>query len=285
MLGLLPEIRRAELTINLDLTASEIARWDNISRKMYVPFHDDGVLSQFEGYEKLSELDWDAYRARYSNIQRLDLILEGEGDSANRYKLSKQPDTLMLFYLFSAEELTELFLRLGYPFQSASIPQNVDYYTNRSSDGSTLSRVVNAWVLARSDRARSMRFFAQALQSDVSDIQDGTTAEGVHLGAMAGTVDIVQRVWTGIEIKDDVLRFNPELPHDIEYLELRIRYRGHSIDLRLDHETLTLHVHSGAAAPMPLLVGGEKYELQSGTTRVFPLTTRATEEAHAQAHR
>ncbi len=117
----------------------------------------------------------------------------------------------------------------------------------------------------------------QALQSDVVDIQDGTTAEGVHLGAMAGTVDIVQRVWTGIEIKDDLLRFNPQLPVDIEHLELRIRYRGHSIDLRLDHDTLTLHVHTGVAAPIALLVGGEKYDLQSGTTRVFPLTAVTTD--------
>ncbi|OXC74746.1 glycosyl hydrolase family 65 protein [Caballeronia sordidicola] len=277
VLDLLPEIRRAELMIDLDLTSSEIDRWDEIGRKMVIPFHDEGIISQFEGYEKLRELDWDGYRARYSNIQRLDLILEGEGDSANGYKLSKQPDTLMLFFLFSAEELTELFLHLGYPFPSTTIPRNVDYYTDRSSDGSTLSRVVNAWVLARSDRPRSMRFFAQALQSDVADIQDGTTAEGVHLGAMAGTVDIVQRVWTGIEIKDDVLRFKPQLPHDIDHLELRIRYRGHSIEVRLDHDTLTLHAHTGAAAPISLLVGGQTYELKSGSTRVVPLTTQATD--------
>ena len=46
---------------------------------------------------------------RYGNIQRLELILEAENDSANRYKLSKQADVLMLFYLFSSEELGELF--------------------------------------------------------------------------------------------------------------------------------------------------------------------------------
>jgi trehalose/maltose hydrolase-like predicted phosphorylase len=46
----------------------------------------------------------------------------------------------------------------------------------------------------------------------VSDIQQGTTAEGVHLGAMAGTVDLVQRVSTGIEVTGDVLRLNPHLP-------------------------------------------------------------------------
>ena len=27
---------------------------------MFVPFHDDGIISQFEGYEDLEELDWDA---------------------------------------------------------------------------------------------------------------------------------------------------------------------------------------------------------------------------------
>ena len=208
MLALLSDIRRAELTARLGLSAQEFQRWDEISRKMFVPFHGDGIISQFEGYEDLAELDWEAYRRRYGNIQRLELILEAENDSANRYKLSKQADVLMLFYLFSAEELGALFERLGYPFEYETIPRNVAYYDARSSHGSTLSRVVHAWVLARSDRPRAMRYFAEALQSDVSDIQQGTTAEGVHLGAMAGTVDLVQRVSTGIEITGDVLRLN-----------------------------------------------------------------------------
>jgi trehalose/maltose hydrolase-like predicted phosphorylase len=82
---------------------------------MFVPFH-DGYISQFEGYEALLELDWEHYRARYGNIQRLDLILESEDDSTNRYRLSKQADVLMLFYLFSADELEDLLRRLDYPF-------------------------------------------------------------------------------------------------------------------------------------------------------------------------
>ncbi len=206
VLGLLSDVRRAELTTRLGLSAEEIARWDDISRRMYVPFHDEAIISQFEGYGKLAELDWEHYRTQYDNIQRLDLILEGENDSANRYKLSKQGDVVMLFYLFSAEEICELFERLGYPFEYETIPRNIAYYADRSCHGSTLSRVVYAWVLARSDRPRAMNFFAEALQSDVSDVQQGTTAEGVHLGAMAGTVDLLQRVSTGIEVRGDVLR-------------------------------------------------------------------------------
>jgi trehalose/maltose hydrolase-like predicted phosphorylase len=131
--------------------------------------------------------------------------------------------------------------------------------------------VVQAWVLARSDRPRSAQLFEQALRSDVADIQQGTTAEGIHLGAMAGTVDLVQRVWTGIEIKADELRLNPELPHDIARLDMRVRYRGHSLDLRLTRESLTIRGHAGAAAPISLCVDGRSCEFVSGTTRVFQL--------------
>ena len=279
VLDLLSAVRRAELTMRLGLSAKEIARWGDISRRMYVPFHDNAIISQFEGYDKLHELDWEDYRTRYGNIQRLDLILEGEKDSANRYKLSKQADVIMLFYLFSAEEIGELFERLGYPFEYETIPRNIAYYAGRSSHGSTLCRVAYAWVLARSDRPRAMNFFAEALQSDVSDIQRGTTAEGVHLGAMAGTVDLVQRVSTGIEVRGDVLQLNPELPREMERLDMRIRYRGHSLDLRLTRDSLTVRGRDGAAPPISLCVDGKLCEFVSDTTRVFRLNDGATDAA------
>jgi beta-phosphoglucomutase family hydrolase len=277
VIELLSDVHRAELTTRLGVSPEEIARWEEISRKMYVPLHDDGIISQFEGYDRLRELDWEAYRSRYGNIQRLDLILEAENDSSNHYKLSKQADVLMLFYLFSSEELGELFTRLGYPFEYETIPKNVTYYSERACHGSTLSRVVHAWVLARSDRSRSMTFFAEALQSDVADIQQGTTSEGVHLGAMAGTVDLIQRVSTGLEIKADVLRINPELPEDMERLDLRIRYRGQSLDLKLTRDSLELRGRDRQAAPISLQVDGKVYEFASGSTHVFALNDEAKE--------
>jgi trehalose/maltose hydrolase-like predicted phosphorylase len=271
VLDLLPDIRRAELMERLGLSAEETVRWDDISRRMFVPFHGDGIISQFEGYDELVELDWKAYELRYGNIQRLELILEAENDSANRYKLSKQADVLMLFYLFSADELRALFERLGYPFEHETIPRNVAYYDQRSSHGSTLSRVVHAWVLARSDRLRSMRYFAEALQSDVSDIQQGTTAEGVHLGAMAGTVDLVQRALTGIEAAGEVLRFSPRLPEELDHLDMQIRYRGHSLDLRLTRGTFSVRERERGARPITVAVKDEMHELTGESSCVFYL--------------
>ncbi|HEX5764530.1 MAG TPA: beta-phosphoglucomutase family hydrolase [Woeseiaceae bacterium] len=273
VLEVLPETRRSELVRSLGLTEEETSRWQDISRRLFVPFHENGIISQFEGYEKLAELDWSSYRLRYGNIQRLDLILEAENDTGNRYKMNKQADVLMLFYLFSAKQLAELFERLGYPFEYDTIPKNVDYYDARSTHGSTLSRVVHSWVLARSDRPRAMKYFAEALQSDVADIQQGTTAEGIHLGAMAGTVDLLQRVTTGIEVSGDVLRLDPQLPRELERIDMRVRYRGHALDLRITSDTLTIRGRERGPAPVNLAFRDDVFAFDGLETRVFDLAT------------
>jgi trehalose/maltose hydrolase-like predicted phosphorylase len=77
-----------------------------------VPLHADGIISQFDGYEELAEFDWDRYRATYANIGRLDLILESEGDTTNRYRVSKQADVLILFYLISGRDTYRLLAAL-----------------------------------------------------------------------------------------------------------------------------------------------------------------------------
>ena len=118
-------------------------------------------------------------------------------------------------------------------------------------------------------------FFAEALQSDVADIQHGTTSEGVHLGAMAGSVDLIERVSTGIEVQRDVLRLNPELPQELERLDMRIRYRGHSLDLRLTRDALTVRGRDREAAPILLSVEDRSYEFVGGSTRVFHLHDKA----------
>ncbi|HEU4450663.1 MAG TPA: glycosyl hydrolase family 65 protein [Gaiellaceae bacterium] len=264
LLELLPSDRAEDLHERLSLTPEEIERWEDVSRKMRLVFHEDGILSQFEGYEELEELDWDGYRARYGDISRLDRILESEGDTPNRYKASKQADVLMLFYLLSADDLHGIFTRLGYDFDGDAVPRTIDYYLERTSHGSTLSRVVHSWVLAWSDRTRSWDFFTEALESDVSDVQGGTTPEGIHLGAMAGTIDLLQRCYTGLEVREDVLWVNPQLPTELTQLEFTILYRGQLLALRFEGETLTVASKTSRAAPVSVGVGGTVLELEPG---------------------
>jgi hypothetical protein len=108
----------------------------------------DGVISQFDNYEELDELDWDRYRATYGNIGRLDLILEAEVDTTNRFKLAKQADVLVLIYLLGLGQL-RLLAELGYRVTREALGRTIDYYLARTAHGSTLSRVAHASVLAQ----------------------------------------------------------------------------------------------------------------------------------------
>ena len=263
--------RRQELMEILEIDDEELLRWDKVSRRMFVPFHDDNIISQFEGYEDLKEFDWEGYREKYGDIHRLDRILEAENDDVNRYKASKQADALMLFYLFSTDALHEIFEHMGYPFDDKLIPDNINYYMQRTAHGSTLSRFVHSWVLARSDSEQAWELFKQALHSDIGDTQGGTTPEGIHLGAMAGTVDFIQRCYMGLEMRDDVLWFNPLLPRQLSDIELQFRYRGHWLWLRLTKEKLVISCERGCPHPVKLGFGDRVCELAQGETQEFCL--------------
>ncbi|MEM8748000.1 MAG: glycosyl hydrolase family 65 protein, partial [Actinomycetota bacterium] len=266
-----PEFRRRELWEKLDVRPEELERWEHMCDRMYVPFHGDGIISQFDRYDDLEEFDWQGYTERYGNIQRLDRILEAEGVSANSFKVSKQADVLMLFYLLAEPELAELFERLGYDWDPSMVARNVDYYLARTSHGSTLSRVVQSFVLARSDRERSWTAFQEALHSDVGDVQGGTTAEGIHLGAMAGTVDLVQRCFSGLETRDGMLRFAPAVPPELGSLRFALQYRSGWVDCEMTPDRMTITSRAGAPHAIRVAIDGEDFELVPGETREIPL--------------
>jgi trehalose/maltose hydrolase-like predicted phosphorylase len=263
--------RKHEIRNSLDITDEDFIRWGNVSQKLFIPFVEEHIIAQFEGYEKLEELDLEHYRKKHGKYLRIDRILQAEGDDPNRYKASKQADVLMLFYLFSNEELREIFDRMGYPFSDEMLAENVAYYNKRTTHGSTLSKLVHSWVTARSDRKVSWESFKDALASDFEDVQGGTTSEGIHLGAMAGTVDIMQRCYPGIRMEKDTLYFNPRLPEEIECLKFKLRYRSKWIDVRIDHEELCIQVIEGWGKPIKVGINGDVEELSPGDTKTFKL--------------
>ena len=259
----------AELAERLELGADELEGWDRLSRRLAVPFHADGIISQFDGYEALAEFDWAGYRARYGNIGRLDLILEAEGDSTNRYRLGKQADVLMLIYLLGPDALIELLGRLGYGVTPDDLARTVDYYLARTAHGSTLSRVVHASVLARLDPSRAWSIFRDALTADLDDTQGGTTQEGIHLGAMAGTIDIVTRAFCGVRTEGHVLAFDPALPVGLRQARFVVHYRRQRIEVTVNPERLRLAAHPCSTPGVRVRVGTRTISLEGGQTRTI----------------
>jgi trehalose/maltose hydrolase-like predicted phosphorylase len=273
VLSLLPASRADALRSRLEISQEELRRWRDMSQRMFVPFQGDGIISQFEGYDELQELDWERYRARYGNIQRLDRILRAEGDDPDRYKISKQADVVMLFYLFSSDALRQLFERLGYGYRADTAARNIAYYDERTSHGSTLSFVTFAAVLTALEPESSWERFLVALRSDAEDVQGGTTPEGIHMGVMAGTVDLMQRAYPGMEIRDGTLHFRPRLPAAVERVEFWMQFQGTPLLVSLDNQRLVLTVHrEGARAPIRIAVGDQVRELCPGETETFELS-------------
>ncbi|CAL9637852.1 glycoside hydrolase family 65 protein [Streptomyces albus] len=265
----LPQPRKDHLLADMTLGREELQRWEEVSRRLRVPFH-QGVISQFDGYEKLAELDWEGYRARYGEVRRLDRILEAEGDSVNRYQASKQADALMLGYLFRPAELAEIFRRLGYRLDEATWNRTVDFYLPRTTHGSTLSGLVHGWLLSRERRPEAWRYMEEALLGDVADVQGGTTPEGIHLGAMSGTLDLVQRGLTGLEVRDDILHVDPAPVPELCTYGFSLRFREHwGVSVEVRSGTLRVRLPASERSPLRFAVGHRVVTLQPGETRTF----------------
>ena len=266
---------RAGLMERLGVTDEETAGWAHMGTAMYVPFHSDGIISQFEGYGELKELDWEHYRDRYGDIERLDLILEAEGDATNCYKLAKQADVLMLPYLLGHRGLVALLQRLHYGFTQKHLNRTIEYYLARTAHGSTLSRVAHASVLAGLDADRAWDSFREALDADLDDTQHGTTRAGIHLGAMAGSIDVVQRSFAGLRFSGDTIVFAPNLPTGLSAVAFEVLYRGHRLRIHLKDGHMSIASAPGDAGPIKVHVSGSDVLLPPGRTRTFPLPARA----------
>lgn len=278
ILELIEKSRRRELLRELGINTKECEKWEKISRNIYVPFIKDEIISQFEDYENLKEFPWAEYRKKYNNIQRLDRVLEKEGDSTNNYKASKQADVLMLFYLFSKQEIITIFEKLGYKFSEEGIKDNIQYYRERTSHGSTLSRLVFSWILSKYDKEESWDNFQQLIISDFKDIQGGTTPEGIHLGAMAGSLDLIQRNFAGLEVGDDALWIKPNLPKNISKISMRVKYRNHWIFFSVDHTRLKISFEEGWSNKVNIGVVDEIHEFKHGEVREFSLLADTNSE-------
>ena len=150
--------------------------------------------------------------------------------------------------------------------------RTIDYYDRRTSHGSTLSLITFAGVLAGLDPASSWRRYLEALESDVGDVQGGTTKEGIHMGVMSGTLDLLQRSYAGSSVRDGVLHFQPRLIDRLDGLAFSMQFRGTSIRISVKGDELTVLARAeGFRAAVRVAVGDQVRDLGAGDDCVFAL--------------
>ncbi|MCT1366440.1 beta-phosphoglucomutase family hydrolase [uncultured Kocuria sp.] len=273
----LPEHLAFQVASSNSVNEAELESWRHMASRLAVPFNRDGTISQFDGYDDLQEIDWDHYRRKYGNIGRMDLILESEGDATNNYKLSKQADTLMLVYLFGQHGLKEELSLLGYDVSLAKIEETIAFYLPRTSNGSTLSRVVTASIMSRVDPRHSWSVYQDALMADLDDTQGGTTQEGIHLGAMCGTLDVVQRAYAGVQVLTDCIQLDPSMPEELRSVGFEVQYHGQLLDVFLDSTRIRVAARSERASDVKVRIGGNDTVLRGGDSCEYLLEDLRTQ--------
>jgi trehalose/maltose hydrolase-like predicted phosphorylase len=195
----------------------------------------------------------------------MDRILKAEGDTPNRYKVIKQADVLMTYYILAPEQVSTMLERMGYePGDPRELlKKNYNYYIARCSHGSTLSYVVHASILKylKSMRTTQWQWFMEALKSDVYDTQGGTTPEGIHCGVMAGSIDIILTSFAGINLFRDKILINPRLPSHWKEISFTMQHQGSYFDVRIDHCRVAIKARAGYDSGIAVEIRGNHIDL------------------------
>ncbi len=249
----------------IKIKKEELSRWDDIRKKINLILSDKGILSQFDGYFTLKELDWDEYKRKYKNIYRMDRILRSEGKSADDYKVSKQADALMILYNLTNKEINNIFNQINYKMRKDFVQSNFNYYFNRTSHGSTLSRVVHSYIANLiEEKETGWKLFIEVLKSDYMDIQGGTTGEGIHPGVMAGSVLLILCSYIGLELRNDVIQINPSLPGNWEKIKFNFLFRGDKYSFVITCKYIKIAISSKTQKIFSIIVNKVKYFINAG---------------------
>lgn len=253
---------RDRICKKLSLTPKDFDHWKDIMKGISLNIREDGVIEQFRGYFGLEELDWDHYREQYENIDRLDRILKAEGKSPDDYKLSKQADLLMSFYNLGQSEVSRIIEGLGYNVPEDYMRTNFNYYIERTSHGSTLSRLVHgrlAWKMGMTQMGWDL--YLDALRSDLVDIQGGTTGEGIHCGVMAGTVYEVISTYAGLDLSGELPALDPAMPAHWNGLEFNFLFRGTRFFIEIGKYKVNISCKSSGKDKIKIHLCGKEIEL------------------------
>lgn len=267
----LPPKVQESLSKKLFVNEEELNHWEKVSRKMRLIFHEDGILSPFEGFSSLKTFDIDQFRKKYGK-QRIDWTLEAMGDSVELYQISKQADTSLLLYLFSPAELIELINYMGYEADKDMLERTVQYDIEHTAHESTLSRIVHAGALSRFDIEASWIFFQEAQLIDLLPEEDKGTSEGIHIGAMGGTLNVLQQHYLGLKVESDVLEVGPALPEGLGRVQINLFFRGVEIECEATNNKVILHSVQPTAGSVNVRYRKQKNILSGGGSISFEIS-------------
>lgn len=208
-----------ELEEALELDEEELALWRDVAENIVLLQDEEtGLMTQFEGFFDLEELDWSQYEGRTHSMQYL-LGIEG----ANRSQVIKQADVVMLLIL----------LRDQYSKQEWQVNWDTYMPITDHQYGSSLSPSFHAWAaceMGRPDEAYD--YFMLAANADLLDVR-GNAGDGIHAASTGGVWQAVAFGFAGLQLQGDAYTVTPRLPAHWRRVRFKFYHCGqqHVVDV------------------------------------------------------
>ena len=235
----------AALAEKTALKEEEITSWQDIADHMYIPQTEDGLIEQHDGFFNLPHTDINAIP-----VSEFPLYDHWSYDRIYRTDMIKQPDVLMMMYLYNSSFTTDI-KRINYEF-----------YEPRTIHESSLSPAIHSILAAElGNMEEAVRFFGYATRLDL-DNYNRNTREGLHITSIAMAWANIVYGFAGLRSDAEQLRFAPRLPERWKALAFSILYRGRVIRIRMEKDRTSFRLSEGE--PLSVLVYDRPYTLETG---------------------
>ncbi len=237
------------------VTGEEARRWVDIADALVDGFDAaTGVYEQFAGFRALEPL----IIAEIAKVRPIAADVLLGPDRVKRAQVLKQADVLMLHHMVPED------------VAPGSLLPNLLFYEPRTAHGSSLSPGVHAALFARAWRLdEAVRWLRLASRIDLDDLSE-STAGGLHLAAMGSVWQALVFGFAGLRPRGVALTIDPRLPEGWRALELRLRFRGSRVSVRIEPGSTLVH----ADPPVLVVPRGGEAVLVSASGASFAICSR-----------
>jgi trehalose/maltose hydrolase-like predicted phosphorylase len=140
-----------------------------------------------------------------------------------------------------------------------------------------LSLITSAGAMSRFEPDLSWRTYETVLDPETTAAGRGGAHEGVHLGAMAGCVDVLQRCYFGLSVTFDAVCIEPALPSKLEDVSFGFSCHFGRFEISWHQPLLTLQASASNPAGTPVSFRGTQLRLMPGRAAHFDARVLADE--------
>lgn len=229
----------------------ETTLWQKIIDNMYLPEDRElGIFVQNDGY-----LDKELKTIDDIPAEEMPINQHWSWDRILRSCYIKQSDVLLGLYLYYSN------------FDDETVRRNFRFYEPRTVHESSLSPYVHSILASRiGDITKAYNLFLHATRLDLDDYNNELD-QGLHITSMAGSWLAIVHGFAGMQIKDDMLCFNPVIPEKWNRYTFKIHFRQCTLQIGIGKSEIKISMIEGDE--LNILIHKVVYHVTRGDVKVI----------------